>query len=234
MLCRYLSAKRRLCGLSEVIHLKILEKYPSWKGFEIEEEEGEVAWKVPREQVGEGAGGGRGSGTGEEVLIRTTWDPDWRGRFLEVKYAGRKERHLLMNDESKAWDTDYLGGVGEILEGILSRVLKTALELRKKWRLFGTLTGTWRSACSQSKLRVLPLQLSLEELDFARSQGLIDVNSSSALTPETERRVRVFKDLQSRGFGVSSGTKYGGDFVIYAGDAMVEHASAVVHIIDHA
>ncbi|XP_063978504.1 tRNA-splicing endonuclease subunit Sen34 [Diachasmimorpha longicaudata] len=49
------------------------------------------------------------------------------------------------------------------------------------------------------------------------------------LTPEDKFRCRVFTDLWSKGLYVTGGEKFGGDFLVYAGDPLLFHSQFVVH-----
>ncbi|VVC45260.1 tRNA intron endonuclease, catalytic domain-like [Cinara cedri] len=50
---------------------------------------------------------------------------------------------------------------------------------------------------------------------------------------EAERlKYKVFKDLWSKGFYLTCGIKFGGDFLVYEGDPTIHHASYIVNCID--
>ncbi|XP_011310052.1 tRNA-splicing endonuclease subunit Sen34 [Fopius arisanus] len=49
------------------------------------------------------------------------------------------------------------------------------------------------------------------------------------LTPEDEFKCNVFEDLWSRGFYVTGGEKFGGDFLAYPGDPIIFHSQFVVY-----
>lgn len=46
-----------------------------------------------------------------------------------------------------------------------------------------------------------------------------------------ELKYRIFRDLWSKGYYVTMGNSFGGDFLIYKGDPIQVHASHVVHVL---
>ncbi len=52
------------------------------------------------------------------------------------------------------------------------------------------------------------------------------------LTEAQERRAVVFRDLHARGFTLTPGVKFGGDFLLYPGDPKLYHAQFVVRVLD--
>lgn len=100
-----------MIGLAEAVFLRLERDLPRWVANRGEgglSVGGELKLFVPVEEV-------TGRSEGGFVTVQTEWDPIWRGRFLVVSHQGKKERHLLMNDGSKAWDTDYLQDVPKIV-----------------------------------------------------------------------------------------------------------------------
>ncbi|GAB0097144.1 tRNA-splicing endonuclease subunit Sen34 [Sergentomyia squamirostris] len=56
----------------------------------------------------------------------------------------------------------------------------------------------------------------------------------SAFTPRESLKYRIFADLYDRGYFLTSGSTFGGDFLLYPGDPILFHASHVVHVLlDH-
>lgn len=52
-------------------------------------------------------------------------------------------------------------------------------------------------------------------------------------TPElSELKYRVFCDLWARGKWITSGEKFGGDFLIYPAEPLYFHASHIVHVLN--
>ncbi|XP_012262301.2 tRNA-splicing endonuclease subunit Sen34 [Athalia rosae] len=51
-------------------------------------------------------------------------------------------------------------------------------------------------------------------------------------TPNEVIRYKVYKDLWEHGFHVTSGEKFGGDFLVYPGDPMMYHSQFIVSCID--
>lgn len=45
-------------------------------------------------------------------------------------------------------------------------------------------------------------------------------------------RYNVFKDLWQKGFYITNGESFGGDFLVYSDDPMFFHASQIIHVVD--
>ncbi|KAL6778810.1 TIE2 [Auxenochlorella protothecoides x Auxenochlorella symbiontica] len=52
-------------------------------------------------------------------------------------------------------------------------------------------------------------------------------------TPGERQRYAVFKDLLSRGFRVTGGSKFGADYLVYPGDPTLFHAQFCVRLMDY-
>eukprot|EP01104_Vermistella_antarctica_P007241 TRINITY_DN17_c0_g1_i2.p1 TRINITY_DN17_c0_g1~~TRINITY_DN17_c0_g1_i2.p1 ORF type:complete len:244 (+),score=49.50 TRINITY_DN17_c0_g1_i2:522-1253(+) len=128
-----------------------------------------------------------------------------------------------------------------------------AYHLRSNHRLIGNFVGTLQTHPQQNRTLGLPLLLMPEELALALCNcwvtlrpslkfgvepdevtGARSVNSGAGWTyPRTEaqwHRYRVFVDLWSRGYYLSPGSKFGGDFLVYPGDPLVYHAHFVIMV----
>ncbi|KAF0682936.1 Aste57867_24949 [Aphanomyces stellatus] len=53
-------------------------------------------------------------------------------------------------------------------------------------------------------------------------------NEANTLGTHVPLRHRVFRDLWEKGFHITSGSKFGGDFLLYDADPLTTHASAIV------
>ncbi|XP_066979562.1 tRNA-splicing endonuclease subunit Sen34-like [Macrobrachium rosenbergii] len=59
----------------------------------------------------------------------------------------------------------------------------------------------------------------------------VDVNWSYPISQWEKLRYSVYKDLWDRGYYITSGTKFGGDFLLYGGDPILFHATFIVKCI---
>lgn len=46
------------------------------------------------------------------------------------------------------------------------------------------------------------------------------------------KKYKVFEDLWGKGFFITTGNSFGGDFLVYPGDPNFFHASQIIHVID--
>lgn len=60
----------------------------------------------------------------------------------------------------------------------------------------------------------------------------LDVEIGTALSPRARSRQLVFDDLRKRGYSLTCGAKFGADFLAYATDPLLVHASLAVVVID--
>lgn len=58
------------------------------------------------------------------------------------------------------------------------------------------------------------------------------VNPNAILQKTTSIKCRIFEDLWSRGYYVSLGHKFGGDFLTYVGDPILYHAVFIIHCVE--
>lgn len=59
-----------------------------------------------------------------------------------------------------------------------------------------------------------------------------DVDKHALLTHTTEVRCKTYEDLWKRGFFITSGEKFGGDFLVYLGDPIQFHAVYIIRCLD--
>lgn len=60
----------------------------------------------------------------------------------------------------------------------------------------------------------------------------LNVDIGGALSPRAHSRQLVFNDLRKRGYSLTCGAKFGADFLAYATDPLLVHASLAVVVID--
>ncbi|EQC41485.1 hypothetical protein SDRG_01452 [Saprolegnia diclina VS20] len=66
----------------------------------------------------------------------------------------------------------------------------------------------------------------------AKRRKLSDPDAKdSAVAVDVPLHHRVFEDLWSQGFYITSGSKFGGDFLIYNADPVTTHASAIIFVL---
>eukprot|EP01080_Neovahlkampfia_damariscottae_P004547 gene4547-7931_t len=110
---------------------------------------------------------------------------------------------------------------------------ETCSLLRTKFRIVGETIGN-RNLTSGKKLQkeVLPMYLSKESVKLCIEEKLIEIpNSENFNFPQTKDeklRFLIFKDLWKKGYYVTLGSKFGGDFLIYGGDPLNYHAQFIV------
>ncbi|KAJ3026430.1 UNVERIFIED_CONTAM: tRNA-splicing endonuclease subunit Sen34 [Siphonaria sp. JEL0065] len=121
---------------------------------------------------------------------------------------------------------------------------------------YSRLPGTISSVGSQEKLiqqhvepligtrNTVPVLNSKYSLDDERTEqrdGLVQQKLCRVLRPHMTATLevpmelvkkRVFESLMNRGYHVTSGLKFGGDFLIYPGDPLLFHATHVVVVLD--
>ncbi|KAJ1730183.1 tRNA-splicing endonuclease subunit [Coemansia biformis] len=113
----------------------------------------------------------------------------------------------------------------------------TALRLRREHRVVGSLEGSHPANPLQNHYFGLPLVLLPEEAALLVETGAIEIAGDRFAWPETDRerlRFDLYKDLHSRGFYITRGIKFGGDYLLYPGEPLRHHSSHVVTLVDHA
>lgn len=64
------------------------------------------------------------------------------------------------------------------------------------------------------------------------SENIVPISKELLLPLTTPLKTTVFADLWKRGYYITSGEKFGGDFLVYFGDPIVHHAIFIVKCID--
>ncbi|KAI8145352.1 tRNA intron endonuclease [Fennellomyces sp. T-0311] len=107
-------------------------------------------------------------------------------------------------------------------------------QLRSQHRIVGTLIGTLPRLPLQNAFLGLPLQLLPEEtaLLVAKNLACMDAPWSYPNSKDERLRYRVFEYLWSREYYITSGLKFGGDFLVYLGDPMRFHSHFIVSAKD--
>jgi len=74
----------------------------------------------------------------------------------------------------------------------------------------------------------------LPDLDFSPlNVERMEENEVKSLIKVDCRKMAVFKDLYNRGFYITTGTKFGSDFLVYFGDPVMYHARYAVRIVEN-
>ncbi|KAJ3124956.1 hypothetical protein HK101_006019 [Irineochytrium annulatum] len=113
-----------------------------------------------------------------------------------------------------------------------------AERLRRDHGVVGSLCSTLPHQPSQSQILGLPLMLSLEEVHSLQRQGVIEVMSCvdgdvvQPLSDADNARSKVFHEYRERGFSITPGVKFGGDYLLYPGDPAQYHASHILTITE--
>ncbi|CAL4231997.1 unnamed protein product, partial [Meganyctiphanes norvegica] len=85
------------------------------------------------------------------------------------------------------------------------------------------------------KLQKLPEQMqviqSFIEHPFVSSLYPIEIEWRYPSTAHEELRYQVFSDMWHEGYFITTGAKFGGDFLVYAGDPLLFHASFIVKCV---
>ncbi|KAJ2448700.1 tRNA-splicing endonuclease subunit [Coemansia sp. RSA 2336] len=112
----------------------------------------------------------------------------------------------------------------------------TVLHLRKQYHIVGSLEGTHPANPLQNHYFGLPLVLSPEETKFLLEEDAIELEGDHFEWPHSEQeqlQYKLFKDFHSRGFYITRGIKFGGDYLLYPGDPMRYHSSHIVTLMEH-
>lgn len=59
----------------------------------------------------------------------------------------------------------------------------------------------------------------------------IEVSEDEILKKTTPERLAIFMDLWDKGYYITPGSKFGGDFLSYLGDPILYHAAYIVHCV---
>ncbi|KAI8352828.1 tRNA-splicing endonuclease subunit Sen34-like protein [Choanephora cucurbitarum] len=106
---------------------------------------------------------------------------------------------------------------------------KDAEKLRCKHRIVGSLQGTLPQFPLQNTFYGLPLLLIPEEVYLLNKKGWSNIRED---INDTLRAV-VFEYFWSKGFYLTSGIKFGGDFLLYPDDPMCVHSEYIVQTMEH-
>lgn len=104
---------------------------------------------------------------------------------------------------------------------------KDVEHLRSECRIVGTFSGTLPQYPLQNTFYGLPLLLLPEEVDLITSHGWGHVVSKKPTKPQPNE---IFKDLWTKGFYITSGIKFGGDYLLYRNDPMCTHSEFIISI----
>jgi len=113
--------------------------------------------------------------------------------------------------------------------------------LRKTHRIVGTLIGTHSQFQQQNLFCGVPLLLSDEEVFLLSKRDLVRLISNNGepvrfLSKDRAVKERsvftVFEDLWMRGYFISNGSKFGGNFLVYPGDPLLFHAHFIVIVVE--
>ncbi|KAG1131805.1 hypothetical protein G6F37_006361 [Rhizopus arrhizus] len=106
---------------------------------------------------------------------------------------------------------------------------KDVERLRKEYRIVGALCGTLPDYPLQNTFYGLPLCLSPEEVDLLLSLNAATVKNTKS-TPSLPKRNDVFRYFWSLNYHITSGYKFGGDYLLYPGDPMCFHSQFIVSV----
>ncbi|XP_008199513.2 tRNA-splicing endonuclease subunit Sen34 [Tribolium castaneum] len=68
---------------------------------------------------------------------------------------------------------------------------------------------------------------------LSNDNEFIEVSKDEILKNTTELKYSVYRDLWERGYYITTGFKFGADFLVYLGDPIAYHAIFIVHCIDN-
>lgn len=102
-------------------------------------------------------------------------------------------------------------------------------KLRCEYRIIGTLSGTLPQFPLQNTFYGLPLLLLPEEVELVIRHGwarIVAKKSTSDLCKNP-----LFNDLWSKGYYITSGIKFGGNYLLYDKDPMCTHSKFIVELL---
>ncbi|XP_011405589.1 PREDICTED: tRNA-splicing endonuclease subunit Sen34-like [Amphimedon queenslandica] len=122
-----------------------------------------------------------------------------------------------------------------------------AISLRRDHRITGSLIGGLPTSPRQRDYMGLPLELLPEETSLLLKKDCTDaidhVNTDTVNTdtdyvnwnwPSTDEEVlrfRVYSDLWQKGYYITSGLKYGGEYLVYEGDPAIVHSHFIAKLL---
>ncbi|KAL4207687.1 tRNA-intron endonuclease catalytic domain-like protein [Rhizopus microsporus] len=107
--------------------------------------------------------------------------------------------------------------------------VKDVERLRKEFRIVGALCGTLPGFPQQNTFYGLPLSLSLEEVKTVIDLKVAKVTNT--LSPLPSINNSIFRYFWSLGYYVTSGYKFGGDYLLYPQDPTCCHSQFIVSIM---
>ncbi|KAJ2156690.1 tRNA-splicing endonuclease subunit [Coemansia sp. RSA 552] len=108
------------------------------------------------------------------------------------------------------------------------------LSLRTKHRIVGSLEGTHPTNPQQNRYLSLPLFLLPEEAALLIAIDAVELEGDQFQWPQTDHdqlRFRLYRDFHNRGYYLTRGIKFGGDYLLYPGDPLRYHSSHVVSLL---
>lgn len=138
-------------------------------------------------------------------------------------------RSIVYNTNSTMHDMMHDMMVISIIQG--KPLLFALADVRRARTLgiIGMLVGTLPLAPQQNLFLGLPLQLTLEECHWLVTHGHAMV--SGEYTHPQDLAYSVFSDLKDRGYCLSPGLRFGGQFIGYPGDPLRYHAHLIVNTV---
>ncbi|ORE11207.1 tRNA-intron endonuclease catalytic domain-like protein [Rhizopus microsporus var. microsporus] len=107
--------------------------------------------------------------------------------------------------------------------------VKDVERLRKEFRIVGALCGTLPGFPQQNTFYGLPLSLSLEEVKMVIDLKVAKV--TNALSPLPSINNSLFRYFWSLDYYVTSGYKFGGDYLLYPQDPTCCHSQFIVSVM---
>ncbi|CAO3700564.1 unnamed protein product [Rhizopus microsporus] len=101
--------------------------------------------------------------------------------------------------------------------------------IKKEFRIVGALCGTLPGFPQQNTFYGLPLSLSLEEVKTVIDLKVAKVTNT--LSPLPSINNSIFRYFWSLGYYVTSGYKFGGDYLLYPQDPTCCHSQFIVSIM---
>ncbi|KAI7892392.1 uncharacterized protein EV154DRAFT_562368 [Mucor mucedo] len=105
---------------------------------------------------------------------------------------------------------------------------KDVERLRCEYRIVGAFSGTLPQYPLQNTFYGLPLLLLPEEVSLITHNGWGNVVSKKK--PMSPSPNEIFNDLWSKGFYITSGIKFGGDYLLYTNDPMCTHSEFIIGV----
>ncbi|CEG75517.1 hypothetical protein RMATCC62417_10545 [Rhizopus microsporus] len=107
--------------------------------------------------------------------------------------------------------------------------VKDVERLRKEFRIVGALCGTLPGFPQQNTFYGLPLSLSPEEVKMVIDLKVAKVTNT--LSPLPSINNSLFRYFWSLGYYVTSGYKFGGDYLLYPQDPTCCHSQFIVSVM---